>query len=86
MKGGWYCTECGELYSHPGSGLITCQRCGRLGLRGFARRPFRVTCPHDGCTWSGWDDGGINRDLDHHLHREHADLPGNGGGSDAAVS
>lgn len=76
MNGGWYCSSCGALYSHPGSGLITCQRCGSIGLRGFARRPREVTCPNDGCRWSGWDDGGTNPDLARHLRREHGDLPG----------
>lgn len=71
LKSGWYCTECGALYSNPGSGLITCQRCGHMGLRGFNRPPKRVTCPEEGCDFAGWDDGGVNDDLGRHLRREH---------------
>lgn len=67
---GFYCTECGATYQTPGAGIITCHRCGHLGLRGFERPPIRVTCPK-GCDWQGWDDGGVNDDLGRHLRREH---------------
>lgn len=68
--GGWYCTDCGARYSRPGAGIIYCQRCGKLGLRGYDRVPKRVTCPH-GCGIVGWDDGDVNDDLGNHLRREH---------------
>lgn len=70
-QSGWYCTTCGALYSTPGVGLITCQRCGTLGLRGFRRIPRRVGCPEPGCKFQGWDDGGVNDDLGQHRRREH---------------
>jgi hypothetical protein len=73
MSGGWYCSKCGALYSSPGAGLITCQTCGGLGLRGFARRPRRVECAD--CRWQGWDDGGVNDDLGRHRRREHSSPP-----------
>ena len=69
MKGGWYCSNCGAVYSHPGSGFISCQRCGDLGLRGFARQPRRVGCAE--CDWHGWDDGGVNDDLGRHQRQQH---------------
>jgi hypothetical protein len=71
MSGGWYCSDCGALYSSPGAGVITCQRCGGLGLRGFASRPRRVECVEHG--WRGWDDGGINDDLGRHHRQKHAE-------------
>lgn len=69
VKRGWYCTDCGALYSNPGSGIITCQRCGALGLRGFERVPKRVRCSI--CDFTGWDDGGVNDDLPRHMRLEH---------------
>ena len=71
MSGGWYCPDCGARYSTLGHGLITCQRCGNLGLRGYARIPRRVNCPEHP-DWRGWDDGGINDDMPRHRRREHA--------------
>lgn len=68
---GWYCTGCGALYRTPGYGLINCQRCGHLGLRGFDRLPCRVTCPVVGCDFKGWDDGGVNDDLGRHRRKAH---------------
>jgi len=70
MSGGWYCTECGARYGTLGSGRITCQRCGKLGLRGYDRTPFRVTCAEHP-DWRGWDDGGVNDDLALHQRRQH---------------
>lgn len=72
FAGGWYCTECGATYATPGSGLISCQRCGAIGLRGFRRYPRRIQCPISGCGFRGWDDGGVNDDLGEHARREHA--------------
>ena len=71
---GFYCSECGTM-QHLGSGLITCRRCGKIGLRGFADPPRRVVCPHEGCDWTGWDDGEVNDDLKVHLRREHDTRP-----------
>lgn len=68
---GYYCTECGALYAHPGHGVITCGACGALGLRCFYRRPRRVSCAEPECAFSGWYDGGINDDLPGHLRRDH---------------
>lgn len=73
MTGGWYCSGCGALYKTLGYGAIHCQVCGKLGLRGFDRKPQRVTCPVDTCDFTGWDDGGVNDDLPAHLRREHSD-------------
>jgi DNA-directed RNA polymerase subunit RPC12/RpoP len=72
MKGGWYCSGCGALYSSPGYGYIVCQKCGHSGLRGFSKRPVRVRCEVEGCEFTGWDDGGVNDDLGMHRRREHA--------------
>lgn len=33
--GGWYCRDCGWVTRTPPEGFVTCQRCGRIGLRGF---------------------------------------------------
>ncbi len=83
MSGGWYCTNCGTLYRtlcprsrtgrspRPGSGIISCPRCGHLGLRGYERTPRRVFCPVEDCDFTGWDDGGVNDDLGRHERREH---------------
>jgi hypothetical protein len=68
---GWYCSKCGALYSSPGTGVITCQKCGGLGLRGFHRPPRRIGCAE--CDWQGWDDGGINDDLGRHHRQKHAE-------------
>ena len=35
MLGGWYCTECGWITRKLPVGLVTCERCGYLGLVGF---------------------------------------------------
>ena len=35
VRGGWYCTECGTVVTRLPAGLVTCQRCGALGLVGF---------------------------------------------------
>jgi hypothetical protein len=79
--GGWYCTDCGSCFSNPGSGLISCSVCGKLGLRGFhGRRPRRVNCPVEGCSFEGWDDGGINDDLGYHQRTSHKEpLPADSG-------
>lgn len=73
MKPLWYCSNCGATYSSPGYGLITCQRCGHLGLRGCERKPVRVVCPVGGCDFTGWDDGGVNDDLGRHRRSAHRD-------------
>jgi hypothetical protein len=70
----FYCADCGEIQP-VGEGFINCRHCGRLGLRGFNRRPIRVSCPQEGCHWTGWDDGGVNDELPGHLRREHQALP-----------
>lgn len=69
--GGWYCTRCGATYATTGSGFITCQRCGSIGLRGFKRFPRRVSCDVPGCAFRGWDDGGVNDDLGIHKRIDH---------------
>ena len=74
MSGGYYCTECGACYSSPGWGLITCGRCGTIGLRGYNKRPRRVACPVEGCDFRGWDDGGVNDDLGRHNRRDHGSV------------
>ncbi len=71
VQHGFYCSSCGALYATLGSGLITCQRCGAIGLRGFRKRPMRVSCAVAGCSFTGWDDGGINNDLPQHLRLAH---------------
>lgn len=73
MKGGYYCTKCGTCYSTPGSGMIVCQACGGIGLRGYSRRPRKVACPRGECDWTGWDDGGVNDDLGRHTRRHERD-------------
>ena len=72
IQHGWYCADCGALYAKLGYGAITCQRCGALGLRGFRKRPRTVVCPHQPCSWMGWDDGGVNDDLGRHVASAHA--------------
>lgn len=72
MSGGWYCPDCGATYTQLPVGAVHCRRCNNLGLRGFDRRPKRVTCP-DHPDWRGWDDGGVNDDLPRHVRRDHAD-------------
>ncbi len=68
---GHYCPKCGTLHSRLPAGFVTCGRCGALGLRGYdGSRPKRVKCPL-GCSWSGWDDGGVNDDVGRHLRRDH---------------
>lgn len=76
MSGGWYCDNCGALYRTLGGGIIVCQKCGHLGLRGYERRPRRVACRD--CEFTGWDDGGVNDDLGRHRRREHATSPAAG--------
>lgn len=77
---GRYCPDCGALYALLGSGYTTeyttCQKCGRLGLRGFDKRPIRVGCSVADCDFVGWDDGGVNDDLDRHMRRDHANAEG----------
>ena len=68
---GWYCSACGAKYSTPGAGFITCGQCGASGLRGFNGRLRRVQCFSPGCTFTGWDDGGVNDDLGQHLRLVH---------------
>lgn len=70
-RGGFYCSGCGACFTTAGWGVITCQKCGQLGLRQFTKMPRSVTCPKAECDWRGWDDGGVNDDLGRHLRREH---------------
>lgn len=73
--GGWYCTECGWTTLRLPGGAIHCGACGKLGLRGFHRHyPYRIRCAVEGCSWQGWDDGGVNNDIGEHMRREHAEL------------
>jgi DNA-directed RNA polymerase subunit RPC12/RpoP len=69
---GYYCSACGAITHRLPAGMVTCHQCGHLGLRGYDRRPRRVSCPVDGCNWIGWDDGGVNDDLGAHTRRDHA--------------
>lgn len=71
---GFYCSDCGALYSKPGSGRITCGRCGASGLRMFRKIPKRVRCDVESCRFEGWDDGGVNDDLGQHRRRAHAEV------------
>lgn len=71
MAGGFYCTKCGAVTRYLPAGLVTCWGCGGLGLRGYDRTPRRVSCPHEGCDFEGWDDGGVNDDLGRHHRRVH---------------
>jgi hypothetical protein len=69
---GWYCPECGDIQGIPG-GVVTCRKCGNLGLRAFdGHWPVRTACtaPVADCKWLGWTDG-VNDDLVTHLRREH---------------
>lgn len=77
IGGHWYCPGCGALHHRLPEGLVTCNRCGNLGLRGYARPPVRVHCAEPLCTFTGWDDGGVNDDLGRHARLEHA--AGDGG-------
>lgn len=70
MNGGWYCPACGAICAALPSGLVTCSRCGNLGLRGFDRHPQPVHCGEHP-DWRGWDDGGVNDDLGRHLRQAH---------------
>jgi len=61
MTGGFYCKRCGATYRQLPSGLVTCQRCGEMGLFGYENaRPVRVPCLVEGCSEKVWDDGGVN--------------------------
>lgn len=74
MTGGFfYCSSCGAIQP-LGIGLINCRGCGHLGLRGFNKRPIRVTCSIERCRFIGWDDGGVNDDLGQHMRREHTQV------------
>lgn len=71
IGGGFYCSTCGAIHLSLPGGLVTCRRCGGLGLRGYDRTPRRLTCPvHP--AWRGWDDGGVNDDLGRHQRDAHA--------------
>ena len=72
MKGGWYCSDCGWTTQKLPSGMVTCARCGALGLRGFANaRPKRVPCTVEGCGRFVWNDGGVNPIRSQHLWERH---------------
>lgn len=73
MKHAYYCRKCGAMTARLPVGMVTCQACGGLGLRGCTTRPRRVRCPKDGCAFTGWDDGGVNPDLPTHMRREHSE-------------
>lgn len=76
MTGGFYCSACGATTNTLPDGFVTCGQCGHLGLRGYEKRPVRVHCTALDCGWTGWDDGGVNDDLDRHLRREHPEAAG----------
>jgi hypothetical protein len=75
MRSGFYCSACGAMFNRCPEGIVTCARCGHLGLRCFDRPIRRVSCTVDGCTFTGFDDGGVNDDLGRHRRREHAEEP-----------
>lgn len=78
---GYYCCCCGRLYQRlPNVEPLRCS-CGMSASLGpYTREPRRVSCPHVGCSWSGWQDG-VEDGLRLHLaarHRGQAgpDVPG----------
>lgn len=78
---GYYCCCCGRRYQRlPNVEPLRCS-CGMSACLGpYRREPRRVSCPHVGCDWTGWQDG-VEDGLRLHLvarHRGQAglDVPG----------
>lgn len=69
LPGGWYCRDCGWTTTQLPSGMVTCGRCGALGLNGFDNdRPEHVKCGLDGCLQLVWIDGVEPRKWQHKRH------------------
>lgn len=73
-RGGYYCRACGAVHTSLPVGQVNCQLCGSLGLRVYTELPTRVHCRQPDCGFVGWDDGGVNPDLDNHMRREHPEV------------
>ena len=57
-QGGWYCDQCGYITRSLPSGMVTCSRCGSLGLMGFTgAAPRKMPCLEGGCPHLVWFDG-----------------------------
>lgn len=70
---GFYCSSCGARHGRLPDGLVNCRQCGGIGLRAYALVPRRVKCRADGCTFTGWHDGGVNDDMGDHFRNAHTE-------------